>query len=991
MQQEICISEYLRIPVSITNWNDLITQRTAARIAAKPKKLTPKQQEVYEQILSTRDAKSAMGFIRYHHNKAGVDLSEIQKIIEESRKAVYMVRLVKYAGQENLDIKSLEQALLKSKLDAEAILEWSNRVKGCDIQALAKKISKSEKYPVLLSFALEHDLDQPQRFEKVFKSQHRWTDPELYDEFIDKYRDKLDSRRMLDYAIKGGNEAGIDSVRRNFPDLEYTEDDAIMAGYNGGSIVPVLTYYETNGISDEKLAEFFSTMPELHGDYVFSYLHGQVVGHQRDTLVEILSKPAIDPAIAEWVIMANPGLYPRETGKFVIDVCKNRDDLDLGAIKTRLFTMAKPLFDKFAEAFPDVKFEISKIVRPVDAFWVYSSSKDDEVLAEAIRKFEEDDNPQWHEYFDVYPHLPGDVQNIIAERLLTEVAEYHTPDENDPMYGLQYNRGTNLVYGLNEYIKRIKDDEYANDIRLRLINFLIAHPTSRNVNFTQIADLLGDSPTKEMIGAFKDLIKKVPEAARIVDPGLDEELFVKGVESALERPDFENFKKILEIDKKYPGKYIDIISKFILRYIRMSIGNLIVGRPGWSDGSIPDLLEFIHRNKLEDSELMKSMQDEFRDKILRHGIDPGQAKKLKREHPEFDSEEINEAIVIVTEFPDVPGLKEVYKTIEVESEAEYTQFSKDLYQLRKLIKKGMTEVGKLKKANPKLMDRLKPLIKFNQGKPITEEVIHEFENTLEKFDVKITKQPFTLNMQRSLSRRPGYKEVKQIVLKIAAGRKHIDEMKKVKIQDMEKEGVYKLFLLINESFSRTSHPSGKHQLGWVRLDVSLDKKYVLVDEIQSDLEGELANVIKSPQFYNQYIEILPLHDKRMKALRDPELYEKHKDEIEAIKTDTFELLKQAAKALQKITKNFRDIAVQVVTDFANKNKIQKIVWHTYEGGQQLKGNQPPRSLYEKLPKDHYFEVSEDARPFHLPEKFWIREATRRMAYKIASNSTFIPA
>ena len=183
-----------------------------------------------------------------------------------------------------------------------------------------------------------------------------------------------------------------------------------------------------------------------------------------------------------------------------------------------------------------------------------------------------------------------------------------------------------------------------------------------------------------------------------------------------------------------------------------------------------------------------------------------------------------------------------------------------------------------------------------------------------------------------------------------------------------------MFADINKSFSGSGHPNRKDQLGWVRFDVSLDKEEVLVDEIQSDISGRLRNIKEHPNHHSMRVE----------------------DEDGGRREATEEEIREMAKKLDHMMDDFPDIAMNVITQFAQKNEIKKIIWHTFAGGTTLKGNRPPKSLYEKLPKNHYFEVTED-RPFQLPAKFWAREASlakiaRRLARLIGQESLrFRPA
>ncbi len=76
-----------------------------------------------------------------------------------------------------------------------------------------------------------------------------------------------------------------------------------------------------------------------------------------------------------------------------------------------------------------------------------------------------------------------------------------------------------------------------------------------------------------------------------------------------------------------------------------------------------------------------------------------------------------------------------------------------------------------------------------------------------------------------------------------------------------------------------------------------------------------------------------------------------------------------------IMNDFPDIATKAVSQFAKKNNFKKLYWHTYESGMKLKNNEPPKSLYEKTPKDNFFKPTEE-KPFGLDGQFFERKASR---------------
>ncbi len=94
-------------------------------------------------------------------------------------------------------------------------------------------------------------------------------------------------------------------------------------------------------------------------------------------------------------------------------------------------------------------------------------------------------------------------------------------------------------------------------------------------------------------------------------------------------------------------------------------------------------------------------------------------------------------------------------------------------------------------------------------------------------------------------------------------------------------------------------------------------------------------------------------------------------------------IKQLLSEYYDLVKDFPNIAVQSATEFAKANNFKRVFWHTYEGGKHLKSNEPPKSLYDKIPKENFFLPSEN-RPFNLEADFLEREATlTKNLYKIS--------
>lgn len=133
--------------------------------------------------------------------------------------------------------------------------------------------------------------------------------------------------------------------------------------------------------------------------------------------------------------------------------------------------------------------------------------------------------------------------------------------------------------------------------------------------------------------------------------------------------------------------------------------------------------------------------------------------------------------------------------------------------------------------------------------------------------------------------------------------------------------------------------------------VNPNGEYILVDEIQSD------------------------HLNSAHTLKTSMTSEAHKvaATIKANFNLNDEQFKNVLNEYYNLLKDFPQIANQAITKFAKENGFKKIFWHTYESGKELKNNEPPKSLYTKLPKEHFYNETEN-RPFNLPGKFFEREA-----------------
>lgn len=287
--------------------------------------------------------------------------------------------------------------------------------------------------------------------------------------------------------------------------------------------------------------------------------------------------------------------------------------------------------------------------------------------------------------------------------------------------------------------------------------------------------------------------------------------------------------------------------------------------------------------------------------------------------------------------------KQVHNIYNEETE-RFTQFSynkKERY-LNVLEKLVPISVKELKSKHQSIAAGLQDLIIFAKGKDITQDIIIEYKNTLsyENFPVEYT---LWSGLQRSVE-----SETPQLVLNIVASDKILNEIKSDPI-------IFDLFNKINKLSAKSGHPYVDEQIGWARLELDPNGVYILIDEIQTDHSNATYRIKNS---------------KNEDAIRVREGLKNHYNlsDEDLIKT----LDKYAA-----FFKDFPNIATKAILDFAKANNFKELYWHTYESGKDLKSNAPPKSLYEKVPKENFFLPTNDT-PFNLQGQFLKRLANQRL-------------
>ncbi len=285
----------------------------------------------------------------------------------------------------------------------------------------------------------------------------------------------------------------------------------------------------------------------------------------------------------------------------------------------------------------------------------------------------------------------------------------------------------------------------------------------------------------------------------------------------------------------------------------------------------------------------------------------------------------------------------------------YTPKDKFLNQLQKLLP---ISVKKFKLQHPSLAAGLNDLVSFSKGKDLTDDMVYNYRVFLEPESFPVKYQTWN-GMQRSVDLSSDYRPEKdQLVLIIEAGKNT-----KAQLDPIKNGPLVWLFESVNTLSERSGHPSTPEQIGWARLELDPAGEYILVDEIQSD-HLNAAHSLKND---------------------NSDEIEKIKRTIQANFNLTEDQFKNVLAEYYTLLKDFPQIANQAITKFAQENGFKKIFWHTYESGKALKNNEPPKSLYTKLPKEHFYQETEN-RPFNLPGKFFEREARVNYLKRLTKDS-----
>lgn len=921
------------LPVRLAGAPDELTD-IAVRVAKG--KLTPKQLEKQDMLISRMEQgvplyKDATSFARRHHGKAGVKIPELQKIVEAGRSMKHILWFLKDVP--GADTASLMASVDRARLDAQYLLEIAS-LPGADPAHLERKLRGSSSSYVMIQWIEKFGVSDPLNFAGIFKdSLPHYVRPEMKEalkKFVEDFGEDLNLQRVIgDVARRGGYEwlKIIDSARPG----EISDQVFQIAAEREPKYI--FECFRDHGFPAESLNRSLSAsgLGVLSGIY---QLRGSAHPRPIAELDAILSQEGVDKNLAAKALSEGLG-YASSHAKDILSILKK-----IGAAPDQVYPFVRKRRDEglnswFESLWPD--FDIESATQNADLQEMsarelidrFSKGKGDRYWEAAAKRLRDGIHGQWSGVLSGVSEdkWPAAVSKAITDIVL-DVVDAGT-SEGGP---------SNAAEEIAHSVRKLPDP-IPEKILALLIGKVKAGSTRAMAPLDAVMSKAGSIATPEQhdewLKTLESRWKKGEPNERpfwysaqvMPDMDMDAGFLAGFFESKIKHGviGMIDFSGLARAAKARPelAPLADRSAEVVLK----STGNI----GSWE---LKEFATWASRPDAPDS-LKAVVQAKAADIVYRGYDDLSDVMNIPLIG---DSRAVQEAIEYVKS-GDPKKTSEAYKSLEHPKGVEVHKYTKDLRRLKKLLEKGVREVRDLKKADPRLMQRLQPLVEFTKGRPVTDEALAAFVEKLEKKGYSVERGEFKMNMQRSLSRRPSHEKVPQIVLKVIASKAHINEM--------EEKGCYGLFKKIVESYRSGSHPYAQNQIGWIRLDVSPDKEYLLVDEVQSDVMGSL-----------------------------------HKGR-QTLPGSTPEEMKAMTEALEEIVKDFPDVATEVVTEFAQKNGIKKIYWHTYEGGKALKGNQPPKSLYEKVPKDNYFEVTED-RPFKLPASFWSREASRAALLRIAA-------
>lgn len=308
------------------------------------------------------------------------------------------------------------------------------------------------------------------------------------------------------------------------------------------------------------------------------------------------------------------------------------------------------------------------------------------------------------------------------------------------------------------------------------------------------------------------------------------------------------------------------------------------------------------------------------------------------------------------------------ETHQLNPQFKFIQFHKRKKYLNKLFPLLPISAKELRIKYPSISDGLKDLISFSKGKTITSDLVNQYlQETQQKFDIEFS--PWGSD-QRSLTK---HHNKPQLVLNIVANQEFLNELKHIIAGPQ-------IFDIISHWIGDLGHPQpqNKQGLGWARLELDPNKEFILIDEIQSDHPSSCHDLLTNKKGNEQVRD--QVKSKILENYAEVNLNLKISD------NQTEELVDRIIRQYLDLFKDFPDIAMQAITQFAQKHGYKKLYYHTYEGGKKLKSNDPPRSMYTDVPKANLFEPSTQ-KPFGLEADFLEREAMKAVQeiQKVAQN------
>jgi len=938
---------------------DLTLANIAVRIAA-PKKLTVKQLEQQTYLIDNGQFKGVAKFLKAHAGKEGLLVNDLQKTVERGGSMKYLSRIVEVPG---IDRDSLTRAIKHAKMDVYYLMKL---VQQLDIDPTSMEDFVLERSKQTSQWVRKYDVKNPKEFFVAMCSENKYDMEKLLEKMFRKYPE-IDDATIARGAKRAAGKGAIEIVKM----LQKRSPDVVPA-----------TLYELTVARSKDTGAFIAMVEEtgkrdpkainiaLSVDYFKN-----VTGHQWDVLLELMGVLGVTDKVFDKAVITTIENNNYEFFAKIAEAYRARVPLELvKKAKTRLTNYGgtegyEAALAKLDELFPDIDpdFEGFDVMMPLSR---YMKESNPERKAEWLRKFLQvmsaDSTKLGYlptgfmrtkfSLKDVPEQDAAAILNAINKlpaairvEVLVTIGEPVGQEAVDWTLSKIISEGGKfgVPWAIGELMNRCSEPLFDKAAKY-LSKVQQPPPVSLNEsNSNKMFRLLSSEDDLIPVHGWW-LVNWAKDHESKENDDLLADMFIRLAKTGSLRMN--------QTTKFYFDYHLNRLDKDKAReLVQMIVENTVMfGSRDSSGGEWERVEEFIGSplGKFVDADKIESLQ-----KAIDESSHPDKVRELYqslRHTPNVKWTNLSDDLGRLTK---IMGQRLQQKVDDLSKQRGEPLTDEQLQDMKDEFSFPLQQ---LQDVNPQLRQRLRPLAVFGDGKPVTFQMISDFTDTLEDFDVPIERSEFTLNAQRSLSKR-GYSKVAQIVLKVMASDRHIEQM-----QDA---GVFELFQGINKRYERGSHPYAPMLIGWIRLDVSLDKQYLLVDEVQSDIERDCFLAQRNPR---PYVNALPPKKTLPGQTISPEDQEKE--------------VVTAAKELTKIVRHFPDMAVHIVTDFARTNGIKEVLWHTYEGGVGLKGNRPPRSIYEQVPPAHFFSIVED-KPMHLPAKFWKREAAKRRLTLIAARLT----